>query len=282
MPRFIATAPLFVALAVGLAGCSGTKSIQSVPLGSPPEVDGSVSDWEGAVQPVEERDGLALGVTNDGEALYVSLIVRDQELVRQIARDGLVLWLDPEGGKRQQVGVQYPLGLAATMGPGARGRMETMGGVDARSGARENPGGLREALRERFLASLDELMLLREGEATGARIPTPAPTGLSASATMEFGEMIVEYRIPLGDGLGGSLAAAPGAQIGVGLVTPERERPGLGAGRGGGLGDASQGGMGGARRGGMGGQRGQGAAAAGRTLAQSEPLTLWRKVDLAQ
>lgn len=259
--------PTLALALIPLAGCSGSKAVQSIPPVAPLAVDGDVADWSGSVQPVEGKDGIAMGITNEADAVYVSLIVRNPGYLRQITRTGLVLWLDADGGKSKTLGVRFPIGLAEERGMGMM--------PEARPSSREELG---EAMRERFVASLDEMVVLRDGADEGARMPTAAPSGLSAAGTLAYGELVLEYRIPLGDGLGATLASTPGTRIGVGFVTPEIRRPDDGFGEG--------------RDREMGGDRGRGAMGQGRgrerqrdasasMRAQASALSFWTQVDLA-
>ena len=244
-----------IALAALAVGCSSTPVLQSAPAARPPIVDGSESDWVGALQPVEGHTGVALGVREDADALYVVAVLRGERQVRSALADGLTLWLDPAGGNDRALGLRYPVGL------GARGR----------TGASPGGDGEPDAVRERFTEATRDLEVLRDGAETGARTPAAGSTGLQAAATLDAGVLVVEYRVPRGTGANGP--GLSGDVVGLGLVTPEGTRP-EGAARGGQGGRGGRGG--GAGRGGQGGGRPEGGRA-----ERPEPLDVWVRVELA-
>lgn len=253
MPRL----PL-AALAVTLfAGCASTPQLQSSPATTPTRIDGSDTDWRGDLQPVDGQTGLSLGVRNDGAALYAVAVVRGERQVRQALAGGLTLWLDPDGGNDRAYGVRFPI-------------------VQRERGARPDPSA---SPADRLAEATRDLELLREGEDTGALLPASSASGPQAAASVQSGVLVVEYRIPLGDGA--TALDAEGAEaIGLGLTTPERQRPdgaarGGRGGRGGGMGGGA-GMRGGGGRGGMGGGR-----PGGERAERPQPLDVWVRVALA-
>ncbi|HIG75913.1 MAG TPA: hypothetical protein EYQ24_15410 [Bacteroidetes bacterium] len=244
--------PLAALAASLLAGCASTPQLQSAPATTPTRIDGSDTDWQTDLQPVEGQTGLSLGVRNDGAALYAVAVVRGEQQVRQALAGGLTLWLDPDGGKAQAYGVRFPV-------------------VQRERGARPDPSA---SSADRLAASTRDLELLRDGEATGALLPASSASGPQAAASVQSGVLVVEYRIPLGDGAT-ALDAAGAEAIGLGLTTPERERP-EGAARGGRGGRGGGGMRGGGGRGGRGGGR-----PGGDRAERPQPLDVWVRVALA-
>ena len=92
-----------IMLALVIGGCSSTAPLQSSFRSDEVAIDGSEADWYGHLRRIEKED-VSLGVSHDEEFLYVSLLTNEPEVVRQIMARGLVLWLDPEGGKEQEIG----------------------------------------------------------------------------------------------------------------------------------------------------------------------------------
>lgn len=262
--------PIGLLLVAG-AGCSSTQSIQSAPLSAPITLDGSDADWVGGIQPVTDQPGLGVGVRNNGDALYVVAVLRNESQVRQAVRNGLTLWLDPAGGTDRTLGVRFPLG--ASPGEAAPG--------NAPRGGR----GRSEDLDERFASATQDLEVLQDGAESGSRLPAAGVSGVRASASLQGAVMVIEYRVPLA-GSSFALGARPGATIGLGLTTPEAQRPDgaeRGRGRRGGGGRGGEGGGAAAGgRGGRGGQRpGGGGAGAGRQGERAAPLDVWLGVGLS-
>ena len=111
------TLALLLLVVLLLGGCGGTETLQSKSLDRDITVDGAVADWQGALTPIEKKN-LSLGLLNDGEFLYVSLVSRDRQVVSQMMSRGFTIWFDAEGGKEKTFGIRFPLGLMASGGMG--------------------------------------------------------------------------------------------------------------------------------------------------------------------
>lgn len=277
---------LCIALGLALvlcAGCSSTASVASQPVTSPVTVDGSEADWQTALQRVKGLDGAFLGVRNDGEDLYVALVVSDEALARQIAMGGLTLWLDPEGGKEKTLGVQFPLGRRGMGGPPE--------GFDPRSagGARPDSAGARRGPGAMPAPSFDQLAIRRGEDDAGTPQPADGSAGVTAAGALNAGQLVYEVRIPL---RGNGLVIREGDEIGLGLETAEVERPERGQGGppsgrmggppSGGMGGPPSGGMGGPPSGGRSGPPPGGPGGRGPAGEQADPLDTWVRVTLTE
>ena len=253
-----ATCICSVFLLVGMiltSGCNSVLSLQSQTPARDIAIDGRIEDWRGAINPVEGKN-YSLGVLNDGEYLYVSLLTSDPDVTERIIQRGMTLWLDPDGGKDKIFGIRFPLGMGEP---------------------RRRPRDQR-VRQERFTASLSELEILRE-DGKHRRLSATNMPGLTASAHLNYGMLQYELKVPLQHSRMHSYAvdAAPGTAISLGLETPtegddETQRQQPRQGRGG----MGQGGMGGRS-----GRRGSGGMRGGETMGQQDPVELWAKVMLA-
>lgn len=263
---------LVAGLLLGVGGCSSTQSLASQRVTSAVAVDGLEADWQDNLQPVQGHDGLMMGVRNDADDLYVALVVSDASLARQIALGGLTLWFDPEGGKEKALGVQFPLGVLDRSGSPPPGFDPGSEGGRGRPAEVPMPSFARLALRR------------GEGD-PGTPQPAAAGTGVTAAGSLNAGQIVYELRVPL-RGADFAVGASPGAEVGIGLETPEFERPARGerpeGGRGGPPGGAGGFPGGGPPGGGMGGPPpgGRGGAGPG-GFAAPEPLDTWVRVTLA-
>ena len=75
------------------------------------KVDGRIADWS---RLTALDKGPALAAANDAEFLYLAISATDPEMRRTLER-GLVVWMDPTGAKKPDVGFQLP---AMTRGRG--------------------------------------------------------------------------------------------------------------------------------------------------------------------
>jgi hypothetical protein len=265
---YVAT-PVFAAVLV-LTACGGSHLASRWTQRSI-TVDGSASDWEGAMQQVGDGP-IQVGVENDGESLYLCLeAAADQEDARRLAR-GFTLWLDPSGKKEHVLGVRFP--------PAFAGRWHERG---------EAEGTLPDSAAwdpERLNA---EIQVLRPGEEPSRLGDLVGTMGVEAKMGGPAAERVYEVRIPLH--AEGGLNVAPGTQIGLGVESnehrshgpggprPEGDMGGFGGGYGGGNGGEFGGG--GEHHGGYGGQwAGMGHHYGGQ--GRGEPFHVWTKLALAK
>lgn len=187
-------------VAVAVGGCGGTAPLLTSMPATQIEIDGNESDWYTTLRPVESQN-MSIGVANDHEFLYVGMMTSDPALIHQFTSRGMVLWVDPAGGKEQAIGLGFPLG-------------RTDAGTTPRS---------FDAREDLFDASLMEMELVRDAGDERVRIPANSIPGVSTRASLRNGTFFYEARLPLRLGGPYTFAAetAPGAIIGVGLESAE-------------------------------------------------------------
>ena len=173
----------------------------------PPAVDGSIEEW-GELTPVD-GPSVSVAAHPTDSLLYVALLVQDRALVRSLAVNGLVVWVDPSGGQRRAYGIQYPLGL----------RRQRAGQVQAQSPER-SAVGLDDV-------ALTELEVVR-GDTARQRIPARFSSGLRGKAVLDPSSLIYEVAIPVGASPDGArathgLRASLDGPVGLGLEIPEPE-----------------------------------------------------------
>ena len=92
----LAVAGIVVSFAVGpAAGCREVELTSGWATGAI-EIDGVDDEWAGATTYFEKQD-VTVGVLNDDEFLYVSLVTSGP-VGRLAMATGLTVWLDPDGG----------------------------------------------------------------------------------------------------------------------------------------------------------------------------------------
>jgi len=251
-----------------LSGCNDIE-LNSNWNNSTMVVDGELTEWnEDLLAPPKEP--VAFAVRNDSDYLYLALRTFDPELMRQIVMTGLTVWLDPDGDRDKVLGIGYP----------HPGRWEPPGSIRLKRGA--DPAAQIEQLRLRLAAQTEIAITDAEGRVT--RLGLENTGGIQAATSLTSG-LQYELKIPLTENAERpfALAASPGMRIGIGLTTPQLERPARSDGRSGG----GHGGMPGGGRGGKGGRSDRGGRGApggdhpDRTSIP-EPLEIWLEVQLAE
>ena len=99
----------FVFAIAQLAGCKNLELSSHWP-DHEVAIDGVNSEWENSSTYIEDEKVL-VGVMNDENFLYISLIADDPVVRRQMLGQGFMVWFDPVGGRKKSFGIQYPLGL---------------------------------------------------------------------------------------------------------------------------------------------------------------------------
>lgn len=271
--RFAGGIAIIISLsALTVSGCNEQK-LNSTFRGDGIGVDGDVSDWQGSTQLYDRDNGVKLGVANDKENIYISVVVWGEDIKRKIMMGGVTMWLDAGIDRIGEIGIQFPMSMASS----ARGNdvLESSPSKNGRSGSESfSERDRRSEMIKEFIGNAKEfelivgenkesyVYLLDEGE---------EKTGIKLCMIEKNRSIFYESKVPLRTICGPdyTLPVECSSEFGLKFKTgeikgrmarPESEdmrgdgqRPGgMGGGRpGGGMG----GGMGGGPpRGGMGGQ----------------------------
>lgn len=205
---------LFLAVLVvgGVVGaCSGPVTLQSKSMTEPPVIDGALDEWGQKLQYVEDEP-LSVGVVPTDSLLYIALTIRDEPLIRSVATNGLIVWVDPSATEKRTYGIRYPLGLT-----------RQHNSSDPSEDARPAPGG-NQSLSEAL--SLSELEVVRAE--SRRRVPAEFSSGLRGSIIIDPGSMVYELAIPVGgdsapDSERHGLGVTLDGTTGIGLQIPEDE-----------------------------------------------------------
>jgi len=264
MRAYFVLAILAVILLV-VNGC-GSEELTSRPKDRDITIDGAYEDWQGALEFVEDAD-VSVGLMNDGEFLYIALVVGDRTVRRQIMMSGLYLWFDPEADEAKRFGIRYPIGL--------------------QEDATDIPAIMREQdpekLKDSFQEKTKEMLVVGHGDQTWRRTETGSVRGVEAAAGGDQYMLVLEYKVPIGrtGQYGYGIGSEPGAVVGVGLETPEIDFKAMREQMDGGRKGGGRGGMGGGMPGGGGGMRGNYTRSGGQRPEMPDPIKLWAKVGLA-
>jgi hypothetical protein len=87
----------------------GQKEIkESISFTTPPVIDGQVEDW-GVDWLMDAKTTFLYNVGNDNDNLYLRAKVSNETAQQKIALFGLTVYFIPEGGKRNKLGLRYPM-----------------------------------------------------------------------------------------------------------------------------------------------------------------------------
>lgn len=207
--RFRFVLPVLLGLLL-TAGCGGPSTLQSGSPSAPPTIDGALDEWGGSLAYLD-GEPVSMSVVPTDSVLFVALTTQDQRLIQSIARNGLIVWVDPAGGTQRTYGIQYPLGL----------RQQQAGGTGPPEASASS--GTASALDQ---LSLRELDVIRH-ESARTRIPAQFSSGVRAEATINPGALVYELAIPVNEAPATAteqrhgLQASLGGTVGVGLQIPE-------------------------------------------------------------
>ena len=114
-----------------IPGCSSTKELNSELLNGTYIVDGHADKWNGKKMLDLKDAGLLIGIQNDVNNIYVCLMSTNRETARLMTAAGLIVWIEPEHGKK--FGIYYPpqIGKSSvtegSVSSGYRTEMEVLG-----------------------------------------------------------------------------------------------------------------------------------------------------------
>jgi hypothetical protein len=206
--RFRLVLSSFIALLLAGA-CSGPTTLQSRSGTQEPAVDGALDEWGRSLAYVDDGS-VRMSAEPTDSLLYVAVAIQDRALIRSIAANGLIVWVDPTGKQQRTYGIQYPLGLKRQRpGPNPSGAAASGGNEQSRPAL-----GLDQV-------SLDQLEIIRH-DSTRNRIPAQFSSGLRAKAVLSPGALIYELAIPVADAQGSADSER------YGLRKPLRPPVGLG------------------------------------------------------
>lgn len=266
MNKFLAFSLILVLSFFVNSSCS-TLELESTWKDRDIELDGKGGDWLGAKYYFEDS-AISVGLINDAQYLYVSLMTENPMIRTQIMGQGLTVWLDPKGGKNKTFGIKFPVGRQE---PGRDGeRMDPRDMMDETA---------REKMMQKMQESMTELEILGPDEKVLEKLDIENAKGIDVRMRNAAGTFVYELRVPLiaSEKNPYAVGVEPGDVIGVGFLAPkmQMQRPrgmrGMGGMPGGGgmMPPGGSGGMGGMPGGGM------------RRLMPQE-LKIWAKVQLAE
>lgn len=214
--RSVSSALLIALLLTGFflfGGCSSSPTLQTTSLSQPHSVDGALSEWGGSLTELGDQS-VSMSAASTDSLLYLAIVISDQALIRSVAKNGLVVWVDPTGEQSHTYGVRYPIGSRAQ-------RQE-------RTSSEASGSGRTSGLSRRQQLLPSDLAVVRN-DTIRHRIPSGFSSVLQAQATLNTGALIYELAVPVGragarrtsNAWKYGLHAALGESVSLGLETPD-------------------------------------------------------------
>ena len=95
-----------------LSNC-GSEQFTSEYRSTPPEIDGSLNEWETVEKHATTDSSVIVQITNDDQYLYMAVRIDDRPLQLMLQRFGLTTWYAPGGGQSKQYELRLPASAAA-------------------------------------------------------------------------------------------------------------------------------------------------------------------------
>ncbi|MGE5363260.1 MAG: hypothetical protein ACM3SM_03950 [Bacteroidota bacterium] len=108
MKNKIAAAALIL-LSVISSGCSSANKLAVSEVTSAPVIDANLSEWKTETFSSFDEGRIKLGYYSDPSYYYFAAVITDKELCRQVAFNGLKIWIDPAGQKNKDLEMRLML-----------------------------------------------------------------------------------------------------------------------------------------------------------------------------
>jgi hypothetical protein len=245
-----ASAPL-----LNIMSCSSPLLYTSVWQDKPVKVDGKATEWKIPLDYFDDKTKLNFSITNDKANLYFCIRATEDETQKGIIHTGLQICIDTTGGKKNDVGIQFPIiERSASSIESSSHKHNQSSSYDPSD---ETPAA--NTLKGHYAGTSKQIRLTGFTNATNGLAEVPNMYGINACLNWDTNNiMIYEVCIPFSTFYKASLSSSDTSKVlGVSFivsVTPKNNGGGEGGGHGGGgMGGSGMGGGGGGMGGGMGG-----------------------------
>src|SRR5689334_4746355 len=72
-------------------------------------VDGSTTEWPDSAFHADKETLLNYAADNDGQSLFIALRIADFRAQMKVIRQGMKLFVDMRGKKKENMGIEYPI-----------------------------------------------------------------------------------------------------------------------------------------------------------------------------
>jgi hypothetical protein len=266
--------PFVTYLPLLFLSCSSPLVYNSIWQDKPVTVDGKATEWKIPLDYFDDKTKLNFSISNDRTNIYFCIRATEDETQKGIIHNGLQIWIDTTGGKKDEVGIQFPL---------IQRQERTEGSLLTHSSQPdETPAAYN--LRKQYSGTTKQMRLTGFSGAVEGLAEAPNMYGINACLNWDTNNiMIYEVCIPFKTFYKSSLSQSDSSKaFGVTFavtVTPKASKYG-GGGNSGGGGHGGGGGMGG-MHGGGGGHGGGGHGGGGGSSPSAETISAHIKFRLA-
>jgi|SRR6185312_16816036 len=260
-----------------MAGCSSPLVYSSVWQDKQVTIDGKATEWKIPLDYFDDKTKLNFTVTNDKNNLYLCVRATENETQKGIIRSGMQIWIDTTGGKKNQVGMQFPIIERGANGQEASSKHSDSYESSESSASMDNMTGANN-LKKHYKGISKEIKLTGFTNAINGLAQVPNTYGINACLNWDTNSiMIYEVCIPFNTFYKNSLSLSDSNKVfGISFMVSESQRN-----NGGGGGSEGGGGRGHGGGGGMGGGMGGGGMHGGGGSSEPEVLTTHIKFRLA-
>ena len=100
---------LVMSMVIAVA-CGPETELESGWLDRDLTIDGRNEDWKGALEYLDDP-GVAVGLLNDDDFLYLTVSTSEQATAMQMIRAGTTIWFDSDGGDDKTFGIRFQVGV---------------------------------------------------------------------------------------------------------------------------------------------------------------------------
>lgn len=252
--------------------CSSPLVYTSLWQDKPVAIDGKATEWKIPLDYYDDKTKLNFSISNDTKNIYFCVRATEDETQKGIIRNGLRIWIDTTGGKKDQAGLQFPI---------IQSHEKEEGSSTKSSESSESAGAsAAHSLKYKYAGLPKQIKLSGFTGVPGGLAEVPNIYGINACLNWDTNNiMIYEACIPLSTFYKAALSPSDSSKVfGLSFTVMVTSKYGGGGGHGGGGG----GGMGGGgMHGGGGGGRHSGNSDESGGSSGLEALTAHIKIKLA-
>jgi hypothetical protein len=178
----------------------GQKSILRAPADSTIAhvFDGKIGEWPAAAFSTDPGTAIRYAVDNDGQYLYLAFAITDSRMLMKIMREGMQVYIDVKGKKKESKGIGFPLKRDASAENATMNFRRQGSESDNSQETPEEKKAAAKAMRTAMTLSLISMKVFgfadNEPEEQGLTMPGSANLSFSWDPA---DAMDIEYRVPL-------------------------------------------------------------------------------------
>lgn len=202
----------------------GTEQFSSTYKTVPPELDGSLNEWESVEKHATTDSSVVVQIANDDEYLYMAVRIDNRPLRLMLQRFGLTTWYSPGGGRSKQYEMRLPASAAADFD-------QSRGGFWYAYTAQQ-----RRSARSSLMDFRNGIFLMNNNNRSWHVYPEKQNAAFESAMMSSAQGLIVEMRLPLdySDEIVSIDLSGGEQKVGLGIRLPQfaqQRRGGMGGGQ---------------------------------------------------